>query len=234
MLSKAFLVLEDWPYHINTWLAGHLNDFFISFVKSFRSEIKLLKTYALFFVMLPTKIGLQEAVSPFTWGFNMTFLHKVLYFCFFLVLAGISLKSGRKTIGLTLLFLMIFLYVGLTHMPWPALILIYSYVAWKVGGKNLALGTVLGLGFIVVVGMWPEAMISVYLCGIAVLFCFVFGTLIGIWAAHNSIVSVIIRPINDTLQTVPLFVILIPFVMLFKIGDFTALLAIIIYAIVYK
>tara|TARA_B100001996_G_scaffold186864_1_gene142948 strand:- start:301 stop:888 length:588 start_codon:yes stop_codon:yes gene_type:complete len=75
-------------------------------------------------------------------------------------------------------------------------------------------------------------MISVYLCGIAVVFCFVSGTLIGIWAAHNLIVSAIIRPINDTLQTMPLFVILIPFVMLFKIGDFTALLAIIIYAIV--
>ena len=47
-----------------------------------------------------------------------------------------------------------------------------------------------------------------------------------------AIVSAIVRPINDTLQTIPLFVILIPFVMLFKIGDFTALLAIIIYAIV--
>ena len=232
VLSEFFLILEDWPYHVNTWLAGHLNDLFTSFVKNFRSEIKLLKTYALFFVMLPTKIGLQEAVSPFTWGFKMTLLHKALYFSFFLLLAGWCLKIGRRTIGLTLLFLMIFLYVGLTHMPWPALILIYSYVAWKVGGRNLALGTVLGLGFIVVVGMWPEAMISVYLCGIAVVICFVFGTLIGIWAAHNSFVSVIIRPINDTLQTVPLFVILIPFVMLFKIGDFTALLAIIIYAIV--
>ena len=127
---------------------------------------------------------------------------------------------------------MIFLYFGLTHMPWPSLLLIYSFFAWQVGGYKLALGTFFGLGFIVVVGMWPEAMISVYLCGIAVVFCFIVGTSIGIWAAHNAIVSAIVRPINDTLQTIPLFVILIPFVMLFKIGDFTALLAIIIYAIV--
>ena len=117
-------------------------------------------------------------------------------------------------------------------MPWPSLLLIYSFFAWQVGGYKLALGTFFGLGFIVVVGMWPEAMISVYLCGIAVVFCFIVGTSIGIWAAHNTIVSAIVRPINDTLQTIPLFVILIPFVMLFKIGDFTALLAIIIYAIV--
>ena len=40
------------------------------------------------------------------------------------------------------------------------------------------------------------------------------------------------RPINYTLQTMPLFVILILFVMIFKIGEFTALLAIIAYAIV--
>jgi len=58
----------------------------------------------------------------------------------------------------------------------------------SIGGRKLDLGTILGLNFIVVVGMWLEAMISVYLCGIAVVFCFVSGTLIGIWVAHNSIV----------------------------------------------
>ena len=90
----------------------------------------------------------------------------------------------------------------------------------------------MGLGFIVITGIWPEAMLSIYLCGIAVLISFVLGTAIGIWAAHNDMVSAIIRPFNDTLQTMPLFVLLIPFVMVFKIGEFTALLAIIAYAIV--
>ena len=64
------------------------------------------------------------------------------------------------------------------------------------------------------------------------LISFTLGTAIGIWAAHNDTVSTIIRPFNDTLQTMPLFVLLIPFVMIFKIGEFTALLAIIAYAIV--
>ncbi len=59
-----------------------------------------------------------------------------------------------------------------------------------------------------------------------------FGTTIGIWAAHNDKVSAFVRPINDTMQTMPLFVILIPFVMVFKIGEFTGLLAIIAYAFV--
>jgi glycine betaine/proline transport system permease protein len=80
--------------------------------------------------------------------------------------------------------------------------------------------------------MWFEAMLSVYLCGIAAIISFVLGTAIGIWASTSEKVSSIIRPINDTLQTMPLFVIIIPFVMVFKIGEFTALLAIIAYSIV--
>ena len=232
LIARFFVVLDDWPYNLSVWVSGYINDLFESFVKTFRTEIKQLKTYTLFFIMLPTKIGFQEAVSPFTWGFKLEIVHKVFYFASFFILSLWFLKNKKNNIFIFILLLMIFLYFGLTHMPWPSLLLIYSFFAWQVGGYKLALGTFFGLGFIVVVGMWPEAMISVYLCGIAVVFCFIVGTSIGIWAAHNTIVSAIVRPINDTLQTIPLFVILIPFVMLFKIGDFTALLAIIIYAIV--
>ena len=232
LIARFFVVLDDWPYNLSVWVSGYINDLFETFVKTFRTEIKQLKTYTLFFIMLPTKIGFQEAVSPFTWGFKLEIVHKVFYFASFFILSLWFLKNKKNNIFIFILLLMIFLYFGLTHMPWPSLLLIYSFFAWQVGGCRLALGTFFGLGFIVVVGMWPEAMISVYLCGIAVVFCFIVGTSIGIWAAHNTIVSAIVRPINDTLQTIPLFVILIPFVMLFKIGDFTALLAIIIYAIV--
>ena len=232
IIARFFVVLDDWPYNLSVWVSGYINDLFETFVKTFRTEIKQLKTYTLFFIMLPTKIGFQEAVSPFTWGFKLEIVHKIFYFASFFMLSLWFLKNKKNNIFIFILLLMIFLYFGLTHMPWPSLLLIYSFFAWQVGGYKLAVGTFFGLGFIVVVGMWPEAMISVYLCGIAVVFCFIVGTSIGIWAAHNTIVSAIVRPINDTLQTIPLFVILIPFVMLFKIGDFTALLAIIIYAIV--
>ncbi len=232
ILSRFFMLLDDWPYNLSIWLAAHINDLFDLFVETFRAEIKQIKNYTLFFIMLPTKIGFQQAVSPFTWGFQLETVHKVFYFASFLIISLWLLKNKKNEIFVFTLLLMIFMYVGLTQMPWPALLIIYSFFAWQIGGYKLAIGTFFGLCFIIVVGMWPEAMISVYLCGIAVVFCFTMGTSLGIWAAHNAIVSAILRPINDTLQTIPLFVILIPFVMLFKIGDFTALLAIIIYAIV--
>jgi len=81
-------------------------------------------------------------------------------------------------------------------------------------------------------GFWMRSMISVYLCGSAVLICIVVGVSLGIWAALSDRFSAAIRPLNDTLQSIPLFVFLIPVVMLFKAGEFAGLLAVIMYAIV--
>jgi glycine betaine/proline transport system permease protein len=88
------------------------------------------------------------------------------------------------------------------------------------------------MAYLLVSGIWEYAILSIYLCGIAVLGSFLAGSGMGIWAAHSNTISRILRPINDTLQTMPLFVLLIPIVMIFKVGEFTALLAICLYAIV--
>ncbi len=141
-----------------------------------------------------------------------------------------SVIAGKLGVAIPLFAILVFF--GLTGMPWLALVLICTVAAWKVGGLALGIGTALGLLFIVTTGIWSQTTLSIYLCGIAVLLSFGLGTGLGIWAAHNDRVSKIIRPFNDTLQTMPLFGLLIPFVMIFKIGEFTALLAIIAYAIV--
>ena len=135
-------------------------------------------------------------------------------------------------LAVSIILFSIFLYFGLTNMPWPSLLLIYGLIAFKIGGIKLSIGTLLGLSFIITTGVLPQALLSIYLCGIAIFISFLLGTSLGIWAAHNDRVSTFMRPINDTMQTMPSFVILIPFVMLFKIGEFTALLAIIAYAFV--
>ena len=48
----------------------------------------------------------------------------------------------------------------------------------------------------------------------------------------NDRVSAFLRPINDTLQTMPIFVFLIPGIMVFLVGEFTGLISIILYATV--
>ena len=232
VLAQAVEFLNEWPREWVLNPAQPMNDSLTYLVVNFRDEIETLKKFAFFFVMLPTKIGLQSAVSPFTWGFELALVHKIVYVVGMIVLSVLATVRWNSTIGVFILLFAVFLYFGLSAMPWPALILIYALIAWKIGGPYLGIGTAAGLLYIVVTGTWPEAMLSIYLCGIAVLISFALGAAIGIWAAHNKTVSTIVRPINDTLQTMPLFVILIPFVMVFKIGEFTALLAIIAYAIV--
>ncbi|MEM6656816.1 MAG: ABC transporter permease subunit [Pseudomonadota bacterium] len=232
VLAQIIGVLNEWPHTWEFSLAGAMNDGLTYMVVNFRDEIEAVKKLAFFFIMLPAKIGLQGAVSPFTWGFELTLAHKIGFALIMTGLAGWAAYRGKVSAGIAILIFAIVIYFGLTGMPWPALLLICAVAGWKIGGRALGIGTALGLGFIVVTGIWPEAMLSIYLCGIAVLISFLAGTAMGIWAAHNDTVSAIVRPFNDTLQTMPLFVLLIPFVMVFKIGEFTALLAIIAYAIV--
>jgi len=117
-------------------------------------------------------------------------------------------------------------------LPWPWAIFMVTALGWKFGGWRLAVMTSLMAGFIAVTGMWEKAMITVYLCGSSVVIASVIGIPMGVLAASSRTAGRIIGVLIDTLQTMPSFVYLIPVVMLFRIGDFTAMVAIVLYAIV--
>ena len=86
--------------------------------------------------------------------------------------------------------------------------------------------------FLAAVGLWSKAMVTVYLCGISVLLVCLIGIPIGIAAARNERLHRIVGVVIDTLQTLPSFVYLMPVVMLFRVGDLAAMLAVVAYAIV--
>jgi glycine betaine/proline transport system permease protein len=75
-------------------------------------------------------------------------------------------------------------------------------------------------------------MITIYLCGLSVVFAMLIGLPLGILAASNATAGKIIGTVVDTLQTLPSFVYLIPVVMLFRVGDFSAMIAVILFALV--
>lgn len=115
--------------------------------------------------------------------------------------------------------------------PWPLVVAALAYAGWRLGGLRLAaLVAALAL-FIVLNGQWEYSMITVYLCAISVLFAALIGIPLGIYSGLNPRAWRVVEPIIDTLQTLPSFVYLIPAVMLFRVGDFTAVLAIILYAL---
>ena len=230
--SLVIPALATWPEFLIFDPAPYMNSALENFILTWRVVLEAIKNWSFFFVMLPVKIGFSQAISPFTWGFSLTPFLTSVYAVGIAAIAGVIWWRGNLVGAIATLLIGAIAYIGLTGMPWIVLLAVFVALSYQTSGIKLAIGTALGLGFLVISGVWPESVLSLYLCGVSVLISFTLGTGIGIWAAHNNVVSVIVRPIIDTLQTMPLFVILIPFVMIFKIGEFTALLAIVAYSIV--
>jgi glycine betaine/proline transport system permease protein len=117
-------------------------------------------------------------------------------------------------------------------VPWVAVVGLLMLAGWQLGRWRLAAAVGAFALFMAVTGNWEKAMISVYLCGISVFIAAALGIPIGIWTARHGRAHHAVGVIIDTLQTLPSFVYLIPVVMLFRVGDFSAMIAIVAYAIV--
>jgi glycine betaine/proline transport system permease protein len=232
VVAKMAPVLHDFPEAWVFYPAEAINGVVTYITTNYYGFTSGLKAGALYYFMLPIRVGLENVVIPRFWGFAMTPTIAAFYGLGIVALAATawrawSWRGAVAVVGGGGLF-----YFGTVGTPWLVFILAVTLLAWQVGGWRLALFAGLALGFILVSGAWSRAMLSVYLCGAAVTISFVLGAALGIWAAHSRRVSAFIRPINDTLQTMPLFVFLIPVIMVFLVGEFSALLAIIMYAIV--
>ncbi len=119
----------------------------------------------------------------------------------------------------------------LTGLPWAGVVGLVALAGWSLGGWRLALLTGAMAWLIAATGQWEKAMITVYLCGISVAIACLVGIPIGMYAASKRHLWTAVEAAIDTLQTLPSFVYLMPAVMLFRVGDFTAMLAVIAYAI---
>jgi glycine betaine/proline transport system permease protein len=212
--------------------AEFLNHWVIGLVRSYAVPIEALKNNVLYFVMLPLRIGMVGAVTPYSWGFALTPGVIGGYVAGLLAVAAwLAFRFGWRP-ALALLVCGLFFYYGFAAFPWPAFMAMTVLLAWRMAGWRIALFALLGMLFMLVTGLWVPFMQSAYLCGLAVLLCLLIGGALGLWAAHSDRVSAILRPVNDTLQTMPQFVFLIPALMFFQVGEFTALIAIMLYAIV--
>lgn len=119
----------------------------------------------------------------------------------------------------------------LLSMPWIGVVGLLALTGWRLGGLRLA-ATAGVLSFLIAgTGQWEKAMVTVYLCGASVLIAAAIGVPLGILASDRERLWSWLRALLDTLQTLPSFVYLMPAVMLFRVGDFTAMLAVVAYAI---
>lgn len=109
-------------------------------------------------------------------------------------------------------------------------ILIIGLLAWQLAGRGVGIYSVVALIIIGLIGAWEQAMVTLSLVVTAVVFCILIGIPLGIICAKSDRSWQVVRPLLDIMQTTPLFVYLVPVVMLFGIGKVPGVIATFVFA----
>ncbi|WP_443046845.1 ABC transporter permease subunit [Streptomyces sp. HB2AG] len=120
---------------------------------------------------------------------------------------------------------------GLQAMPWWSVLLLVAALARLVGTWRTAATATAAMAAVGVLGVWGRSLntLSQVLAGLAV--TLLLGIAVGVLAARVRWVERALRPVLDTLQTMPQFVYLIPVVALFNVGRAAAVAAAVVYAL---
>ncbi|MBI3243411.1 MAG: ABC transporter permease subunit [Chloroflexi bacterium] len=116
-------------------------------------------------------------------------------------------------------------------LPWAGVVSLAGLLGWLAGGWRLALLAALSLFGLGLLGMWEASMDTLSQVLVAVLFSVAIAIPLGILSARSDSFQAFLRPLLDTLQTIPSFVYLVPVIMLFNIGRVPGLIAAVLYAL---
>lgn len=121
----------------------------------------------------------------------------------------------------------------LDMIPWFVLILLVFLGGWKVS-KKISKGVLYAvlLSLIGAVGFWGLMNETLAIIIASVFISLLLGFPIGILISRSDRGNNIMRPVLDTMQTMPVFVYLIPAMLFFGLGKAPAVIATTIYAIV--
>ncbi|HCY99744.1 MAG: ABC transporter permease [Rhodobacterales bacterium RIFCSPHIGHO2_02_FULL_62_130] len=120
----------------------------------------------------------------------------------------------------------------LLWLPWWGVLLALAALAYAASRRWTVTVAVAVMTFCIgVIGVWEQAMATIALMVISTLLAVLVGLPIGIAMSRGKRMQAVTLPILDIMQTMPIFVYLIPFVMLFGPGKIPALLATIVFAI---
>lgn len=118
----------------------------------------------------------------------------------------------------------------LTAVPALVIIMILAALAWWLVGRGVAIFTLVGLLLIQAMGFWHDTMVTLALVLTSALVALVLGIPLGVTAARSKMVERIVRPVLDTMQTMPAFVYLIPAVLFFSLGTVPGVVATVVFA----
>ena len=119
----------------------------------------------------------------------------------------------------------------LVDTPWFIVLAGLSAIAYIISGLRPAVTAFLMLTAIGIMGVWPEAMDTASQVLVATALAVAIGIVIGVWAAESPRVERLLRPLLDTLQTLPQLVYIIPFIYLMPVSRIPGVVASVLYAI---
>ena len=131
-----------------------------------------------------------------------------------------------------LYFFLVWLEKLLIATPWPIILALVAGLAY-LGSRSwkLDLGSVVSFMLIGYFGMWKDMMATISLISVSTFICIAVGIPIGILMSRYDRVQSAVTPILDLMQTIPIFVYLLPVVMLLGIGRVPGLIAVCVYAL---
>jgi glycine betaine/proline transport system permease protein len=122
-------------------------------------------------------------------------------------------------------------YDALSALEPMAMILILAALALATT-RRVELTLMLGIGLLVIESMdlWFQTMQSMATVLVATAVALLVGIPLGIWAAFSPLVRAVVTPLLDFMQTIPVFVYLLPTVLFFGIGPVPGVVATIVFA----
>jgi len=143
-----------------------------------------------------------------------------------------SYGQALETAFLPVLRLLNGIEAFLLWVPWFVLIPVVALVSFAATRDwRMPIAVIVMLFLTGLLGLWQPAMTTVALMLTATLFAIVTGIPLGILMSFSDRLQAAMLPILDVMQTMPIFVYLIPFVMLFGPGKIPALLATIVFSV---
>ncbi|GAA4218382.1 glycine betaine/proline transport system permease protein [Streptosporangium album] len=116
-------------------------------------------------------------------------------------------------------------------LGWAGVVGSAGALGWLAGGWRIALVAVLGSGSLGVLGLWEAGVDTLALVLAAVLLSLLVGLPLGVWAGRSVRLRRLLTPVLDVMQIMPTFAYLSPMVLFFQIGNASATIATMIYAI---
>jgi glycine betaine/proline transport system permease protein len=118
----------------------------------------------------------------------------------------------------------------LPQIGWLGTIAIAAWATFAAAGWRsvcLVVPAFLAFGFL---GYWTDSVDTLLLVAVSVAFACLIGIPLCVWMGRSRVVSAILTPVLDVMQTMPSFVYLLPFVVFFGIGTAAAIMVTLVYA----